>query len=101
MSVDPQQPQELSSGSPPAMQLVYANAVGARGGPFDLALEFGYLVPPSEGEEANPPIGLIRIAMSREHAKAMLELLQEQLRTYEEKVGPIPNIAALKVGDKE
>jgi hypothetical protein len=80
------------------MDFVYANAVGARGGAFDISLEFGYVVPPGEGEAPPVPNWRVRVAMSWEHARAMLQLLEEQIQAYEDKVGPIPDIERLREG---
>jgi hypothetical protein len=81
---------------PPPMQLVYANVMGMRGGAFDLSLEFGYAIPPGEGEEPQPPAWSTRVAMSWEHARALYTLLGENLKQYEDQVGAIPNIAVLR-----
>ena len=81
------------------MQLVYANAVVLRGGAFDLSLEFGYSVPPGEGEQPQPPDWLVRVAMSWEHALALSELLTDHIAQYQEKVGTIPDIQKLRIGD--
>jgi hypothetical protein len=80
------------------MAFVYANAVGMRGGAFDLSLEFGYSVPPGGGEDPQPPEWKVRVGMSWEHAQAMYELLGSQIARYEEQVGSIPDISKLKQG---
>lgn len=93
-------PPEAESGgaTAPVMQLIYANTAGMRGGPFDMSLEFGYVVPKMENEDPVPPTWLVRIAMSYEHARAFHELLGQQLDSYEDAVGKLPSIERLKVG---
>jgi Protein of unknown function (DUF3467) len=89
-------------GSPPqapAMQLVYANAAGIRGGAFDCSIEFAYVIPPSEGEEPQPPLWQIRVAMSWEHARALQQLLEDQLQKYEGAVGELPRIENLRTDE--
>jgi len=78
------------------MQLVYANTAGFRGGPFDVSFEFGYSIPPGEGESSMPPDWLVRVAMSWEHARAFHGLLGDQLAAYEDQVGTIPDLARLR-----
>jgi hypothetical protein len=74
------------------MQMVYANVAGIRGGPFDVSLEFGYLVPQGSKEEAVPPAWLVRVGMSWEHLRALHQLIGDQLASYEEQVGSIREI---------
>ncbi|HDD26433.1 MAG TPA: DUF3467 domain-containing protein [Acidilobales archaeon] len=51
-------------------------------------LDFGYFIPPREGEE--PKIYIhTRIYMSPQHAKLLLKALQDNIRKYEQKVGEI------------
>jgi len=80
------------------MQLIYANTAGMRGGPFDMSLEFGYVVPKMENEDPVPPTWLVRVAMSYEHARAFHQLLGQQLDSYEDAVGELPRIDRLRVG---
>ncbi len=96
----PDQPSRLQ-GVAQALPLFYANQAGLRPGPFDIALDFGYLAAGAEGE---PPAGtqwIARVAMSWEHARALHDLLGEQIRNYEENVGPLPDISRLKVEDAD
>jgi hypothetical protein len=43
-----------------------------------------------------PPNWIVRVAMSWEHARAFHGLLGQQLATFEEQVGTIPDIAKLR-----
>lgn len=80
------------------LQTIYANTAGVRGGPFDVAVQFGYAIGPVENdEEPATSHWLMRVAMSWEHARAFHRLLGEQIDKYEEQVGPIPNIEKLRV----
>jgi hypothetical protein len=102
LAKDPEiQEDEAGRPGPPEMQLVYANTAGIRGGPFDASLEFGYVIPPGEGEDPRPPIWAVRVAMSWEHVRALHELLGAQLKKYEAQVGKLPDIEKLKVGDHD
>jgi hypothetical protein len=100
MADDSETPQiETGSPGPPVMQLVYANTAGIRGGPFDASLEFGYVIPPGEGEEPQVPMWSVRVAMSWEHLRALHLLLGQQLQKYEAQVGPLPDIEKLRIGE--
>jgi hypothetical protein len=59
-------------------------------------VEFGYHL----GEEREP---LVRVAMSWEHAAAVVALLQRQIAEYEKRVGTLPNLDRIKddYGDRE
>jgi hypothetical protein len=94
-------PEDGNPPQAPAVQLVYANASGMRGGPFDLSIEFGYVVPPGEGEAPQPPIWQVRVAMSWEHAQALRDLLDAQLREYQNIVGELPSIEKLKISGEK
>jgi hypothetical protein len=67
--------------------LVYANWVRMNASLLDLAIDFGYV------EEAfvGPPEGgfPVRVVMSWEQAKGLLELLQENVELYERHAGTI------------
>jgi hypothetical protein len=73
---------------------VHANALAASGGPFDVALDFGYN-PPEAGQDPSMELveWQVRIMMSWEHLASMLPLLQTLVEQYEERVGPIPDVA--------
>jgi hypothetical protein len=83
------------------MQLVYANVAGIRGGAFDLGIEFGHAIPPGANEDPQPPLWIVRVAMSWEHAKALHGLLGDNLAEYEKRIGPIRDISQLRVGEDE
>lgn len=86
------------------LQVVYTNTAGVQGGPFDVAIDFGYkalgLVGEGEGDEAETRWA-VRVAMSWEHARALHTLLGEQLAAYEEQVGDLPDISKLRAGDTD
>ena len=53
---------------------------------FDLAIDFGY------HDEAGPPDAFpVRVAMSWEHAKALADLLAENIQAYEKDIGEVRN----------
>lgn len=71
----------VSAGSD--LETVYANVAGVKGGPFDAALDFGYVIAPNaDGDMA--PDWIVRVAMSWEHLSALHQLIGSQL----EKVHP-------------
>jgi hypothetical protein len=81
-------------------QVVYANTAGVQGGPFDVAVDFGYMaIGPDTDEGAPDASWLVRVAMSWEHARALHTLLGEQLESFEAHVGDLPDIAKLRAGD--
>jgi hypothetical protein len=91
-------PEQTQESTPQATPLLYANVTAVRSGPFDVALDFGYLAVSVEGHAPNETQTQwgTRVAMSWEHARALHELLGEQIAKYEENVGPLPDIARLK-----
>jgi len=60
----------------------------AHGGPYDLALDFGY----RPGQEEDPAYE-VRISMSWEHAAAITSILQRLIDDYERQV---PSISAIR-----
>ncbi len=80
----------------PPLPLIYANAIGLRGGPFDLSLDFGYVRPPAADEPFPATQWAARVAMSWEHARALHRVLGEQIANYESEVGEIPDIEKLR-----
>jgi hypothetical protein len=50
-------------------------------------LVFGY----QPGEPGVPPEMLIRVAMSWEHAQAIVRLMQGAIDNYQDQVGPLPD----------
>ena len=80
-----QQPQQLAVAMP-GLPLVYANAMQAAGGAFDVTIAFGY----GSGEGSFEPA--VRVAMSWEHAALMAEQLQRMIKQYEADIGPVRHI---------
>jgi hypothetical protein len=77
--------------SPPPPR-VHTNAMAARGGPFDLTLDFGYRANP----EDEPEVG-VRVTMSWEHALAMIKAMQVLVDAYQEQVGAsLPDLGPLR-----
>lgn len=66
--------------------------MAAHGGPFDLLLEFGFRPTPLLDPEPQ-----VSITMSWEHARAMARALQAVVDSYEEQVGPIPDVETVRV----
>jgi hypothetical protein len=88
---------ELDSPASGEPTLIYANAAGFRGAAFDCALDFGYALGSSEGEQPKPR-WLVRVAMSWEHAGAVRDMLSDQIEKYEAQIGtPLPDLQKLKV----
>ena len=72
---------------PDDTDLVYANWVRLNASLLDLSIDFGYVEEPFTGppEDGYP----VRVVMSWEQAKGLIELLQDNIRVYEENVGQI------------
>jgi Protein of unknown function (DUF3467) len=67
--------------------LVYANWVRMNAGLLDLSIDFGYV---EESFMGPPEDGFpVRVVMSWEQAKVLVELLQENVKLYEEHAGKI------------
>jgi hypothetical protein len=74
---------------PPASEVpVYANDVWIQMSLWDLVMDFGVLMESSR--ERLRVQGLVRIAMSPQHAKVFAELLTRNIERYEKRFGPIP-----------
>lgn len=90
MADDPGTPQSageaMGAVQTPAIQLLYANATRVNGAAFDVAIDFGYQV------ADEPAQWTMRVAMSWEHARVLASTIQKGLESYEEQVGPIPNL---------
>lgn len=69
----------------------HANAVSVGGGPFDVALDFGYR-PTGDKPDAE---WQVRVTMSWEHLSSLVPLLQKLVDQYESEVGPLPNVRRL------
>jgi hypothetical protein len=65
--------------------------MAAHGGPFDLTLEFGYRLEPDLEPESQ-----VRVTMSWEHALAMIKALGPLVDSYQEQVGPLPDLSRLR-----
>lgn len=68
---------------------VHSNAMSATGGPFDVALDFGY-------RPAGDKLDIewqVRVTMSWEHLATMLPHLQQLVQQFEESVGALPDVA--------
>jgi len=83
-------PQEEEKPIAEPTQLIYANILKAEGGPYDVALEFGYKAGEAE------PVFPVRVAMSWEHAKSLLQLLDNLIEGFEERVAEVPDVSKLE-----
>lgn len=82
---------------------MYANAVQILFGPWDLMLDFSHIAPVQKvvtGEDGEQTVetsvatqAAQRVVMSPQHAKALFEILRQNLETYEGQYGEIPNIS--------
>ena len=68
-------------------QKVYANVAAAHGGVWELTLDMGYQRP---GNPPGDPESAVRVVMAWPHVKALLSVLQTQVESYEQQVGPVP-----------
>lgn len=67
---------------------VYANSAQVRTTIWDIAMVFGELVTTPDSKQVQIE-EKIRVVMSLTHAKALLAVLQRDLKAYEEQFGPI------------
>jgi hypothetical protein len=94
---EPIDPEFLGPSASAGVPRLYVNAVGIRGGPFDLTLDLGFAVPRgSPDERPEPPEWLARVSMSWEHAVGLIHLLEQSMKQYEEQVGPLPDLAKIR-----
>lgn len=77
-------PERITLQSPPR---VYVNFAGASGSSIDLALTMGY----REGD-AEPNVSILAV-MSWEFVPAVIRLLQDQLDSYQDQLGPVRDIS--------
>lgn len=69
---------------------VYANSAQVRMGIFDAQLSFGvHLESEDEDSSENTIEESVRVSMSPQHAKALIQLLATNLKGYEEEFGVI------------
>lgn len=67
---------------------IYANAVSAHGGPFDLTLDLGY----RSGGGDGPVEFETRVVMSWEHAKVLSRMIGYLVDDFEGQVAPVPDL---------
>lgn len=79
--------------------LVYANWVRMNASLLDLAIDFGYVEEPFVGppEDGYP----VRVVMSWEQAKGLVELLEDNIRVYEENIGRIRSFDGEEADDDD
>lgn len=84
--------------------VLYVNAVGVRGGAFDITLDLGYSVPPNPPADAETPPSvdwLARVTMSWEHATVLARVLAGAVEKYEEQIGQqLPDLESLRVSEQ-
>lgn len=68
---------------------IYANHLQILIGPWDLTFRFGIITAVGEAIGAKE---LTRVVVSPQHAKAILRLLERQVKLYEERHGEIPDL---------
>lgn len=94
--------QPIQAAPPLRMQVVYANTAGIQGGPFDLAIDFGYMALRRDADEGVPETNWsVRVAMSWEHARSLYDLLGKQIEAFETAVGNLPDTDKLRGGDPD
>ncbi len=67
----------------------YSDAVRITHTPYTFILEFAQFVPPAQEGDAPKLVIHTRIAMSPQHAKALLKTLEENVRKWESSFGEI------------
>lgn len=65
---------------------IYANSVNLTMSIYDVTLHFALANGPNPEDQKE----LVRVIMSPQHAKVMIQMLQENLENYEEEIGVIP-----------
>jgi Protein of unknown function (DUF3467) len=73
---------------------LYANAMQAHAGVFDVVLDFGFQLGDRPGV---PPESVARIATSWEHIAAMTKALSAMLDQYQQRLGPLPDVERARV----
>jgi hypothetical protein len=74
---------------PDTPERFYSNAVGIHPGAFDVVLDFGFQL--GDVPDQPPEVG-VRVAMSWEHAAALVRILSGMLTDYQKQLGPLPDI---------
>ncbi|MFA5238314.1 MAG: DUF3467 domain-containing protein [Phycisphaerae bacterium] len=69
----------------------YVNVVELTASPYDFTFDFGLKTPEQLKQGGSDFERTVRIAMSPSHAKSMLPILTDSIRTYEENFGIIPS----------
>ena len=67
-------------------KIIYTNSIGVSASVFDIKLLINYI---SDSTEKNEKENICEVAMSPQHAKAFLNVLQKTMKTYEENFGEI------------
>ncbi len=74
----------------PSFATLYSNDTQVQITPWDIRLVFGLI----QEVQAEPPMAVIEqvgeVRMSLQHAKRIMLILVEQLKNYEQNIGPIP-----------
>jgi hypothetical protein len=76
---------------------IYSNSVKAHPGAFDVVLDFGFQLGDDPQSVAE---GLVQVAMSWEHAQALVRVLNGMLEAYQENLGPLPDIEKARVKEE-
>jgi hypothetical protein len=87
---------------PAALPQLYTNTVLMRGGAFEITFDLGFAVPAESPDQApQPPQWLARVSMSWEHAVAFNRFLAKAIHEYQERVGQLPDVEKLRVGEQQ
>ena len=77
----------------------YANSVQVMQGPYDVTLTFRHIFDLVDGTAQGKTVA--RVAMSPQHAKALVAVLMERVALYEQKFGQLPSRAAMEGEESE
>ena len=72
----------------------YTNSAGVQTTPWDITIKFGKVIEASKAKLVVE--NQAEVVMSPQHAKSVAQLMDEQIKSYEAKHGPIPDIKAKK-----
>jgi hypothetical protein len=92
MSSEPEK--EPTIDTPPAVPLFYSNAVAAHPGAFDVVLDFAFQLGDQPETQPTPSV---RVAMSWEHAHALVKVLTGLIDKYQEELGPLPDLEKARI----